>query len=134
MNLSPVAIENHETIETWKGSHAFKLLSHHFEVVNNGGFVSGKYEGDKDVLFKNLEGLDMSEDEKLCIEMLKNDNISMTCMLDKLQVWKTPKNDCCCTPKLSSHDEMEEYGLIRRWSKDIMLGQLWELYVGNITH
>lgn len=124
--VSKYAIQNHEEIERKGGSEAFKLLCHYWEVVNNNGYLPDKYNGDKLTLLNKLDGLQMTKDEELCVEMLKA-RITVEGMLKRVQVWSEHKNDGACT-----HEDMIKCGL-GLWSKDEMLGQLWELYRGVIN-
>ena len=123
--VSEIAMKNHASIEEDEGTTAAcKLLQHHFEVLSNGGYWKGKYEGDKYELLMNLSGLKMTEDERLCTMMLKEP--SKEKMLEQVNVWSAQQRSEECT-----HEEMVEQG--DDWSKDTMLGQLWELYRGFIT-
>ena len=124
--LSKYAVQNHEAIESKKGSDAFKALCHYWEVVNNAGYVPDKYDGDKYNLLNELNGLEMTKDEQLCVEMLKA-RITIEEMLKRVQTWSEHNNEGACT-----HEDMIKCGL-GSWSKDMMLGQLWELYRGVIN-
>ena len=119
--VSKKVIENHQEIDSKQGSEAFKALCHYFEVTNNGGYWPGKHEGNTYELVSNLNDLDMTKDEQLCIDILKKHNkISMSKVLKQVALWNPDK-------------QTQELGVEHGWSKNAMLGELWLCYRGQIT-
>lgn len=115
------AVQNHKQIDKLKVSECCKALLHYFEVINNNGKTK-KYTGNVSKLLKQIIYLEKSQDEQVCYNILKViDVITMTQLVNFVNSWDIKKQGYVSQRKMISYND--------NWSKNIMLGHLWILYI-----